>query len=221
MSPLAPVILGRLRNVFDTDANPRVIDAHLKIDPLLRRRVRAHPGLRVPGAWDAFELGLRAVLGQQVSVVGATTLSGRLAERFGDRIHTPWKDVRYLSPTAVTLTATDIVAIADIGVPKARAAAIRDLATFAAQGGFHFSGEGNLDDAVERLKQVRGIGDWTAQYIAMRALRFRDAFPAADLGLRKAVSRDTPVSAGELLRRAECWRPWRAYAAAHLWQSPS
>jgi AraC family transcriptional regulator of adaptative response / DNA-3-methyladenine glycosylase II len=216
-------LLARVRSQFDLDANPAVIDAHLQQDPLLATQLQAMPGLRVPGAFDPFELALRAVLGQQVSVAGATTLAGRLVQRFGEPFATPFIGVTHHFPRAENLGAAAAADVAQIGMPLARAEAIRNLAQFAAGGGLNMTPGITLADAVAQLKTVRGIGEWTAQYIALRALRFPDAFPAGDLGLQKAAASDdastTRLTEKQLLARAAAWSPWRAYAALALWHS--
>ncbi len=214
-------ILGRLRALFDLDANPTVIDAHLAADPVLAGSVRAHPGLRVPGAWDMFELAVRAVLGQQISVRGATTLAGRLAARYGEPLETPFAYLQRLAPTPATLALADENDLAALGMFGAKARTIRDLAAAAVRGELNFGLTTTDRDVIERLCRIHGIGEWTAQYVAMRALRFPDAFPAADLGLRKALADSTGKLPSEtaLLTRASAWRPWRAYAAVHLWQT--
>ncbi|MGE5651205.1 MAG: AlkA N-terminal domain-containing protein, partial [Bacillota bacterium] len=217
LAPLLMPLLSRVRAQFDLDANPAVIDAHLCRDPLLAERIGRWPGLRVPGAFDAFELAVRAVLGQQVSVAGATTLSGRLVARFGDATVTPFAPLTHHFPRAETLAAAaeDIGAI---GLPRTRAQTIAELARFAAQGGLQMRPGICLDEAVERLKSVRGIGDWTAHYVALRALRFPDAFPAGDLGLQKAAAADGErLTEKQLAARAAAWSPWRGYAALALW----
>lgn len=213
-----PDILPRVRNLFDLDANPTVIDSHLAGDPRLAPLIQAHPGLRTPGAWDPFELALRAILGQQVSVAGATTLAGRLAKRFGRPVETPFAGVTHLAVAPADLTAANLVDIAGIGIPASRARTIQATSP----GVLDLPRRSNAADAVAALRQIPGIGEWTAQYVAMRALRFPDAFPDADLGLRKALtdSQHAPyIPARAVLRLAESWRPWRAYAAIHLWQS--
>jgi AraC family transcriptional regulator of adaptative response / DNA-3-methyladenine glycosylase II len=186
---------------------------------MLRPLLRKTPGLRVPGAWDAFELAVRAVLGQQVSVAGATTLSGRLAKRFGTAFATPWPQLTHVFPAPTTLAEASVVDIAAIGLPQARAETIRAVARAAMAGQFAFPPGMPADAAVARMKEIPGIGEWTAQYLAMRLLRSPDAFPAGDLGLRKAAGSGAPMSEAALRARAEVWRPWRAYAAAYLWQS--
>jgi AraC family transcriptional regulator of adaptative response / DNA-3-methyladenine glycosylase II len=214
-------ILTRLRAQFDLDANPAGIDARLRSDPLLARSVKQHPGLRVPGTWDTFELAVRAVLGQQISVAGASTLAARLAVTFGRAVATPFPQLNRLAPAARDLAAATVEEIASIGLPRARAASLRDLATAAERGQLAFGPAASVDDVVETLRRIHGIGEWTAQYVAMRALRFPDAFPAADLGVRKALAGTSGAMPNEkqVLARAAAWRPWRAYATLHLWQT--
>lgn len=204
------------RRLFDLGANPRQIAGDLAKDPALHRRLEARPGVRVPGAWDPFELTVRAVLGQQVSVRGATTLSGRLVRSFGKPIDAaPAPTLTHLFPTPETLAEADV---ASIGLPRARAGAIRELARRVARGELEFSGAGSAESVMRRMSEIPGVGDWTAQYVAMRALGDSDAFPSGDLGLLRALSRGgkrlTPAG---LRERAEAWRPWRAYAAMCLW----
>ena len=191
LAPVLMPLLSRVRKQFDLDANPQVIQAHMLQDVLLGNLIKAMPGLRVPGAFDAFELAVRAVLGQQVSVAGATTLSGRLVARFGERIDTPFAGVTHHFPAAERLSPVPAADLARIGLPLARAETIRYLARFAAQDGLTPRPGATLEDTVAQLKTVRGIGEWTAQYIALRALRFPDAFPAGDLGLQKAAAANT------------------------------
>jgi AraC family transcriptional regulator, regulatory protein of adaptative response / DNA-3-methyladenine glycosylase II len=211
--------LQRLRAVFDLDANPTHIAERLAEDKALRPLVTKTPGLRVPGAWDAFEIAVRAVLGQQVSVAGATTLSGRLVARFGTPLATPWPRLTHTFPKPDLLAGADIADIAALGLPRRRAETIREVARAAGAGAFTFAPGTSGEQAVVRLKELPGVGEWTAQYLAMRLLRSPDAFPAGDLGLRKAAGCGAPITEAALLRRAECWRPWRAYAAVHLWHS--
>ncbi|GAB3541449.1 DNA-3-methyladenine glycosylase 2 [Noviherbaspirillum agri] len=211
---------GRVRSQFDLDANPTVIEAHLSGDQTLSSRIAAHPGLRVPGAFDAFELAVRAVLGQQVSVAGATTLSGRLVHRFGEAADTPFPQVTHHFPRPEAIACADEADIAAIGLPQTRARTIRHVAQFAAQGGLQMPPGVTLDAAVARLKTVPGIGDWTAHYIALRALRFPDAFPAGDLGLQKAAAEQGGrLTEKQLAARASSWSPWRGYAALALWMT--
>lgn len=213
-------LLARVRSQFDLDANPHIIDEHLRQDPLIAARLDALPGLRVPGAFDPFELAIRAVLGQQVSVAGATTLSGRLVERFGTAIVTPFDSVTRHFPQPEVLAQADPLDIATIGMPGTRAQTIRNFARFAAQGGLHMQPGITLDAAIAQLKTMKGIGDWTAHYIALRALRFPDAFPAGDLGLQKAAApQGGRLTEKELKARAAPWSPWRGYAALALWMA--
>ena len=213
----------RLRELLDLDADPLRIVDHLESDPLLAAEVRASPGLRMPGAWDPFELALRAVLGQQISVAGASTLAGRIARRFGTPVVTPFAGLDRAAATAGALASAELIDIAAIGMPRSRAHTVRELARFAVGGGLRMTPGTRCDEAVARLDALPGIGPWTAQYIAMRALRYPDAFPAGDLGLRKAYRllggfAKAPSEAA-LEQRSERWRPWRAYAAATLWHS--
>jgi AraC family transcriptional regulator of adaptative response / DNA-3-methyladenine glycosylase II len=215
-------LVARVRNQFDLDANPEMIAEHLADDPLLARQIEKTPGLRVPGAFDVFELAMRAVLGQQISVAGATTLSGRLVHRFGDDVDTPFIGVTKHFPSSDQLAQAGTADIAAIGIPATRAETIRNLAQFAAQNGLQWKPGTPLNDVVAHLKTVRGIGEWTAQYIAMRALRFTDAFPAGDLGLQKAaveMEDGKRLTEKQLLARAIHWSPWRGYAALLLWHS--
>jgi AraC family transcriptional regulator, regulatory protein of adaptative response / DNA-3-methyladenine glycosylase II len=221
LAPASWPILARLRAQFDLDANPANIDAHLRADALLAPSVERHPGLRLPGAWDVFELAVRAVLGQQISVAGASTLAARLALKFGQPMETPFAYLSRLAPTARTLAAAEPAEIATIGLPRARAATLRDLALAAEGGALVFGPTARVEDVVMALCQIRGIGAWTAQYVAMRALRFPDAFPAADLGVRKALALPDGSLPNEkqVVARAAAWRPWRGYATLHLWQT--
>jgi AraC family transcriptional regulator of adaptative response / DNA-3-methyladenine glycosylase II len=216
LAPALPAILARLRNLFDLDARPDLIAGQLALDPLLAPWVKRHPGLRVPGAFDAFELGIRAILGQQVSVRGASTLAGRLVQQFGEAIETPFACLNRIAPAAETLASARSAALAGIGLPATRAESLRSLANAIARREIDLEPGVNPMAMIAKLVELPGIGPWTAEYIAMRALRWPDAFPATDLGLVKASGLK---SAKVLARTAECWRPWRAYAAMHLWES--
>lgn len=218
-APLGPTVEA-LRRLFDLDADPSTIDAHLATDPLLAPSVEDAPGLRLPGAFDPFELAVRAILGQQVSVRGATTLAGRLADRFGEPASagasaedgSPGR----LFPEPERLRRAGLEAI---GLPKSRASAIRALARALGAGDLRLDGSQSPDVARARLLALPGVGPWTAEYVAMRVLREPDAFPDSDLGLRKAIGEaGQPVASGALRARAEAWRPWRGYAALHLWR---
>lgn len=204
-----PAAVGRLRRLLDLDADAPAIDAHLARDPLLAPLVAARPGLRVPGAWDPFELAVRAILGQQVSVAAARTLAGRIAAAHGERL--PGGGLVFPGPERLAGARLERV-----GLTRARAEAVKALARAAAGDPSLLEGRGDLDRAVARLGELPGIGPWTAQVVAMRALREPDAFPDPDLGLSRAAER-RGLRASALSRRAEAWRPWRAYAAMHLW----
>lgn len=216
-----PAIIARVRRVFDLAADPVAIGAHLGEDTILAPLVAVRPGLRVPGAWDGFELAVRAILGQQISVSAATQLAGKLVAAYGetlaeDIVSEP--GLTHVFPTPRQLAATDLGAV---GMPKTRRSALLALAMAAVADPSIFGTCRTLEEAVARLRSLPGIGEWTAQYIAMRALREPDAFPAADIGLLRAMAdrHGARPSPAELLAHAEHWRPWRAYAALHLWAS--
>jgi AraC family transcriptional regulator of adaptative response / DNA-3-methyladenine glycosylase II len=207
-------ILERTRRMFDLGADPDEISRHLRRDRKLARAVARRPGLRVPGAWDGFELAVRTILGQQVTVKGATTLAGRLAAMFGER-----SEHGLLFPTAEVLADADT---RRIGLTRARTQTLRELARAVCRGAISFEGARSLDSFVEEFMAIPGIGAWTAQYVAMRALGEPDAFPASDLGLRRAIAGSGgSITAKVLEERADAWRPWRAYAAMHLWMASS
>jgi AraC family transcriptional regulator of adaptative response / DNA-3-methyladenine glycosylase II len=197
--------------VFDLGADPAVIAEHLRADPLLRKPLARHPGIRVAGAWDGFELAVRAILGQQVSVRAATTIAGRLASMFG----TPVADARGLSRLFPTPAQLQDAALERAGVMPARAAAIRSLARQVADRRLALGPCIDGRATIATLTACQGIGDWTAEYIAMRALGEPDAFPRGDLVLRRLAG---GLTARALDRRSDAWRPWRAYAAMLLWQ---
>ncbi len=208
-------VIERARRLFDLAADPLRIVGQLRRRPELRAAVDARSGVRVPGAWDGFELAVRAVLGQQVTVAGATTLAGRLAATFGTPVTTASAGLTQLFPPPDVLADADL---GGIGIPRARAATIRALAAAVVDGTLRLDTALDLDDAIARLVAIPGIGEWTAHYIAMRALGEADAFPASDLGLRRALGNGAgPLAARDVQRMAEAWRPWRAYAAMHLW----
>lgn len=212
-----PRIVARIRRLFDLGANPEAIAAHLSQDPRLAPLVAARPGLRVPGAWDGFELAVRGILGQQISVAAASRLAALFAARYGTPLP-PGGDhsVTHVFPAPEAVTDPELSLV--LNMPRARAAAIRAIAAAAVAEPALFDPAPGLDPAIARLTALPGIGEWTAHYIAMRALREPDAFPAADIGLLRAMAtpdgRPTPKA---LLAHAAAWRPWRAYAALHLW----
>lgn len=210
-------LVSRVRRMFDVDADPVTIMQTLRRDRRLRPLVKRWPGQRLPGAWDGFELGVRAVLGQQISVAAARTLAARIVEKFG----TPHQDsaaagLGALFPPPAALADAPLESI---GLTRARAETIRGLAQACIDGHIEFSTQQTLEETVRRLCALRGIGMWTAQYIAMRAHSYPDAFPAGDLVLRKIAGEGAPISEREMESIAETWRPWRAYAVMLLWRS--
>jgi AraC family transcriptional regulator of adaptative response / DNA-3-methyladenine glycosylase II len=212
-------VVQRVRDMFDLDAPVADIHERLEADPKLRPLLRKHPGVRVPGAWDGFELLVRAILGQQVSVKAATTLAGRVANRYGTAVVLP-ASLKNREALSLDRAFPDAAKLArarfnDIGLVTSRAAAIRAAASAVAAGRVAFDGMQDPAEFCRALTEVRGVGDWTARYVAMRALKDPDALPASDLGLLKAMR----CNARELQQRAEAWRPWRAYAALLLWNS--
>jgi AraC family transcriptional regulator of adaptative response / DNA-3-methyladenine glycosylase II len=215
-----PAIIARVRRVFDLAADPQAIAEHLSRDPALKPLVEARPGLRAPGGWDGFELAVRAILGQQVTVGAAIGLAGRLVQAYGDPAAASATGDPRLNrafPRPGRLAAEEIV----LPMPGARRKALCGLAAaVSADPGLLGLGR-SLEDAVAQLKALPGVGEWTAQYIALRGMREPDAFPAADVGLMRALADAEGVrpSAAELVQRAEAWRPWRAYAAQHLWSA--
>lgn len=217
-------ILTRVGVLFDLDADPVAIRKGLSRDPLLAELVAQRPGLRVPGAWDGFELGVRAILGQQISVFAATRLANRLVAAFGSLLPHEAANVElgltHLFPTPASLADADISLV--LNMPRSRGRAIRSFAEAVADDPDLLSPYQEFDRAIARLKALPGIGEWTAQYIAMRALGQSDAMPSGDIGLLRALDEGhgRPSSA-ELLARSETWRPWRAYAVMHLWAKDS
>jgi AraC family transcriptional regulator of adaptative response / DNA-3-methyladenine glycosylase II len=210
--PVLMPLVARVRRMFDLDAQPAAIAAVLRRDPLLAPYVKRRPGLRVPGAIDPFEASVRALLGQQVSVAAATTLAGRFAAQLGTAV----SPAEFRFPTPREVVAAGVDRIAKLGLPGARAAAIHTFAHAIARGDIVLDVAADLDTFVGRLVELPGIGPWTAHYLAMRALHVPDAFPAADLGVQKALDRSGARAAEA---RAAAWRPFRAYAVMHLWSS--
>jgi AraC family transcriptional regulator of adaptative response / DNA-3-methyladenine glycosylase II len=213
-----PVIIGRIRNLFDLGSDIAAINAQIAEDPALAALIAARPGLRVPGAWDPFELAVRAVLGQQITVAAARQLAATLSSTHGEPLASgPDGKLTTVFPRPERIAADDLA----LPMPRARIATLRGIAAAVVADPMLLAYDGDLDAKLARLRALPGIGEWTAQYIAMRALREPDAFPAADIGLLRAMTarngeRPTPAA---LLARAEHWRPWRAYAAQHLWSS--
>jgi AraC family transcriptional regulator of adaptative response / DNA-3-methyladenine glycosylase II len=223
LAPKLMEVVARLRALFDLDARPHAIAAQLTRDPQLAECVAREPGLRVPGAFDGFEAAVRAVLGQQVSVRGATTLSGRLVERFGTPFEPPLASsgpslagIDRVFPAPSVLATAQLEDVRAIGMPAARAQTIIALAQAVEAGSVELSSRSDPEAAMRALQAIPGIGPWTACYLAMRALRWPDAFPAGDLVLRKALCVSTSAAAEA---RVEAVRPFRAYAVMHLWRS--
>lgn len=210
-------IVHRLRRMFDLDADPQAIATALSIDPRLRPLLKKRPGLRLPSGWDGFEIAVRAIIGQQVSVAAARTLTARLAQRFGTILSTPFSpELVHLFPAPEALVDVDLTSI---GLTRARAATVCTVARALLDGRVDFRAERTLEDLVSRWVALPGIGPWTANYIALRATGHPDAFPADDLVLQKAVPTDSSrMTAKALTARAESWRPWRAYAVIQLWR---
>ena len=206
--------------MFDLDANPQAIADTFHHDPVLGPLIARRAGLRLPGGWDGFEIAVRAILGQQISVAAARTLATRIVQRYGEPLSVvSVPGLERLFPTAAVLAEADL---REIGVTTARAATIRGVAQALLDGRVDFRAEQTLESFVERWIALPGIGEWTAHYIAMRALSEPDAFPAADLILRReATTDDAPLTTKALNARAEAWRPWRAYAVMHLWRGAS
>jgi AraC family transcriptional regulator of adaptative response / DNA-3-methyladenine glycosylase II len=216
---LLPAIVARVRRLFDLGADIGTIGDHLSSDPVLAPLVAHRPGLRAPGGWDGFELAVRAVLGQQISVIAARRLAGQLVVLHGRAVPKSFlihSDLSHAFPTAKHLASAASIGL---GMPAARLATLKAVAEAAVADPNLFRPFGSIEETVTRLRKIRGIGEWTAQYIALRAIREMDAFPATDIALLRSVAamdgeKSTPAN---LLSRAESWRPWRAYAAQHLW----
>ena len=214
-----PAIVARVRRLFDLGADIETIDDHLSGDPLLARLVAERPGLRAPGGWDGFEVAVRAVLGQQISVAAARRLAGQLAARHGRSVPESFRihpDLSVVFPSAKRLAAASSIGLP---MPAARLAAVKAVAEAAVADSNLFRAFGSIEETVARLRTIRGIGEWTAQYIALRAIREMNAFPVTDIGLLRGAAsvNGGDTTPAKLLTRAESWRPWRAYAAQHLW----
>lgn len=214
-----PDIVARVRRMFDLDADLATIHRHLiSVDPLLARLIAWRPGLRVPGAWDGLELAIRAVLGQQITVVAAIRLAGKLVAQYGAPLGRPSPGLSHVFPTADVLAGADLAAL---GMPKSRGRTLSGVAQALLDDPRLF--EPGREGGVARLLALHGIGDWTAQYIALRQLREMDGFPNGDVGLINALAalEGGPVTARQLQSRGEAWRPYRGYAAQVLWTSLS
>ncbi|SCZ20140.1 DNA-3-methyladenine glycosylase II [Pseudomonas sp. LAIL14HWK12:I2] len=207
-----PEIVARLRRMFDLDADLPTMQQHLATDPLLARLIAERPGLRVPGAWDGLELAFRAVLGQQITVVAAIRLAGKLVAQYGEPLRSVVQGLTHVFPQAEVLANADLAAL---GMPKSRGRTLSGVAQASFDDPLLFA------SGTARLLALQGIGDWTAQYIALRQLRDMDGFPTGDVGLLRAleVLEGVRMTARELSVRAEAWRPFRGYAAQVLWAS--
>ena len=210
LARVLPPLLARIKALMDLSCNPAEVAGVL--GALARRR----PGMRVPGAFDGFEVAVRAIVGQHVTVVAARTIAGRLAVTLGDPIETPFGALTTVFPSAARVAGVTVDLIARLGMPVARARTVIALARAVADGDLILTPHTDLDATLERLRRLPGVGEWTAQYIAMRALAWPDAFPHTDLGVMKALKEK---DARRVLDAGEAWRPWRAYAVMHLWQS--
>jgi AraC family transcriptional regulator of adaptative response / DNA-3-methyladenine glycosylase II len=212
-----PDIVARVRRMFDLDADIAAINAHLGRRRHLKTCIARHPGQRLPGGWDGFEIAIRAVLGQQVTVAAARTLTERVVRKYGHEAQTPSGEKVYLFPTPSALADADL---SGLGITGARIATLRAIAAAVRDGRVDFHAQRPLAEFVGMWTALPGIGDWTAHYLAMRGLAHADAFPAADVVLRKAVARDSaPVTTKALEEMSQAWRPYRAYAVLHLWRS--
>ncbi len=220
LGPQLMTIAARVRRLFDTDADPLLIGKHLSRDKLLARSVRTRPALRVMGAFDPFEWSVRAVLGQQISVRAALTIAGRLVSKLGTASKvTPAAPVPLFAwPDANRLANANLQTLTSLGLTRARASTVLGLARAVAAGALQLDRHADPVATREALLALPGIGPWTAQYIELRALGWPDAFPAGDLGLRKALG---GISTAECESMSQRWRPWRAYAATHLWHGLS
>ncbi len=214
-------IIARVRRMFDLDADMQLIHQHLNKHPIMCAVIDSFPGLRLPGCWDIFEFSIRAILGQQISVKGATTLAQRIAEKYGETI----KNIE--QPQGINTTkyfpkvsALMNVDYQDIGLTRSRIATLQTWVSFFEQNQAIFNKGLTIEELEAALTQLKGIGPWTVNYIGMRGLSDPDAFPSADLGIIKALTvKDIKPKNKDILALAESWRPWRAYAAIYLWQS--
>ena len=210
LARVLPPVLSRVKALMDLACNPaEVADA-------LGALARAHPGMRVPGAFDGFEIAVRAILGQQVTVAAARTVAGRFAAAFGEPLDTPFAGLDRVFPAAERIAGLPYGRIARLGMPGSRARTVLALARAVADGELDLVPNADIDATLQRLRALPGVGEWTAQYIAMRALAWPDAFPHTDLGVMKALG---TKDAKRVLAAGEAWRPWRAYAVMHLWSS--
>jgi AraC family transcriptional regulator of adaptative response / DNA-3-methyladenine glycosylase II len=214
LRPALPLVIHRLKATLDLDADPQAINN------VLHDSFPQGDGLRVPGAMSGYELAVRAVLGQQVTVAAARTLAQRMVDRFGEPIETPFPPLARLFPEPAVLASAGGDALGQLGIVKQRQAAIVAIAQAVADGRLQLHGGADVRATIEHLKNLPGIGDWTAQYIAMRALRWPDAFPAGDVALHKALGvQGRPSPARASLEASQAWKPWRSYAVIRAWSA--
>ncbi|MEM6159979.1 AlkA N-terminal domain-containing protein [Erwinia sp. P6884] len=216
LTPVLPLLLRRLKNLFDLDAHPERIAAHLQLTPCLADSLQKNPGLRVPGAFDGYEMVVRAILGQQITVKAATTVAGRFAQAFGEAIETPIAGLTHLSPVAARVASASLDEIASLGIVSARSRTLIALARACESGEVTLDTVAHPEQAIAQLLQQPGIGPWTAHYIAMRALRWPDAFPKEDVVVRSNLG---GMTAREAEAASQAWRPWRSYAVMHIWKN--
>ena len=218
LTPVLPALLSSVRDLFDLNARPDIIAKHLSKDKRLAALVRRTPGMRVPGAFNGFELGLRAIIGQQITVKAATTVAGRFADAFGESYVTPYPQLSRLTPVPARVARASIGDISRLGIVSARSKCIIALAKAQISGAIALDDGVNHspDQTIDRLAASPGIGLWTAHYIAMRALRWPDAFPKEDIAVRNNLGRVTATQAEQM---SQAWRPWRSYAVLHIWKS--
>lgn len=220
LEPCRPALIARVRRMFDLDCQPQQIAAHFAADPQLAALVARNPGLRLPTAFEPFEQAVRAIVGQQVTVKAAVTITGRLVTRLGEPLQfADAVEIQRLFPSAAAIAEANLE---NIGMPGKRVQTLQHFAAQVASGALQLDLHDGCAALLERLCALPGIGPWTAEYIALRAFGEADAFPASDLGLLKApLWGPDGIEAKQLKARAEAWRPWRAYAAAHLWHNYS
>ena len=209
-----PDIVRRVRRLFDLDADVSSSLEVLQSDPLLATSIRNHPGLRIPGAWDGFEMMVRSLLGLQISAASANAFIQSLVDRFGEHRNDAIPGLDRIFPTPQQLVNASLESI---GIQKSRAVSVRGLAAAVLDGRIDFRAGQRLDEFVVRATQLPGIGLWTAHYVAMRALNHPDAFPGSDQIIRKVLGSGKPLNESKALALSQTWRPWRAYATLHLW----
>jgi len=211
-------VVAKVRRVFDIDAQPHAVDAHLSKDPRLALNVKRHPGLRVPGAFEPFETAVTAILGQQVTLGAGIALAARLVKAFGDETRTPFPSLYRLWPTSVSVARSNEASVAGLGMPSARARTVVLLARALGSGALTFSPATSWEHLRAELLAIPGVGPWTAEYIVMRAGACPDAFPVGDAALARVLG----IARKELTADvADAWKPWRSYATLHLWTEPA